>query len=69
MNTEICRIYLSVKRQAAEHLGQEYSQNLRSVKNQLLKSVKQLIRTTGKLTKDQVEITGLSTIRWDQLVD
>ena len=31
---------------------------LRSIKNQPLKSVKQLFRTTEKLIKDQVEITG-----------
>ena len=32
----------------------------------LSKSVKQLFRTTEKLIKDQVEITGLSTIDWNQ---
>ena len=37
-------------------------QNLRSIKNQHLNSVKQLFRTTEKLIEDQVEITGLSTI-------
>ena len=37
-----------------------------SIKNQLLKSVKQLFRTTEKLIKDQVEITGLSTTDWNQ---
>ena len=49
---------LSVTFQAAVHLGQGYSQNPRSIKNQLLKSVKQFFRTTEKLIKDQVEITG-----------
>ena len=31
-----------------------------------MKSVKQFFRTTQKLIKDQVEITGLSTIDWNQ---
>ena len=37
---------MSVTLQDAVHLGQDYSQNLRSIKNQHLKSVKQLFRTT-----------------------
>ena len=61
-------IYMSVTLQASVHLGQDYSQNLRSIKNQPLKSVKQLFRTTEKWIKDQVEITGLSTIDWNQLM-
>ena len=32
----------------------------------VLKSAKQLFRTTEKLTKDQVGITGLSTTDWNQ---
>ena len=59
---------MSVTLQAAVNLGRDYSKTLRSVKNQLLKSVKQLFRTTAKLIKDQVEITGLSTIDGDQLM-
>ena len=67
VNTAISGIFfMSVTLQDAVHLGQDYSQNLRSIKNQPLKSVKQLFRTTEKLIKDQVEITGLSTINWDQ---
>ena len=57
---------MSVTLQAAVHFGQDYSQNLRSIKNQPSKSVEQLFRTTEKLIKDQVEITGLSTIDWNQ---
>ena len=59
-------IFMSVTPQDAVYLGQDYSQNQRSMKNQLLKSVKQLFRTTEKLINDQVEITGLSTIDWNQ---
>ena len=46
---------MSVTLQAAVHLGQDYSQNLRSIKNQPLKSEKQSCRTTEKFVKDQVE--------------
>ena len=48
-------------------MGKIYSQNLRSINNQRLKSLKQLFRTTEKLIKDQVEIASLSTIDWNQL--
>ena len=44
--------FMSVTLQAAVHLGRDYLQNLRSVKNQSSKSVKQLFRTTEKLIKD-----------------
>ena len=54
--------------QAAVHLGQDYTENLQSTKNQPLKSGRQLFRTTEKLIKDQAEITGLSKIDWKQLV-
>ena len=59
---------MSVTHQAAVHLGPDYSLNLRSVKNQSLKSVEHLFRTTEKLIKEQTEITGLSTINWDQFM-
>ena len=68
VNTVIWCIFMSVTLQAAVHLGQDYSQNLRSTKNQPLKSVEQLFQTTEKLIKDQVEITSLSTIDWNQPV-
>ena len=57
---------MSVTRQAAVHLGPDYSMNLRSVKNQSSKSVVQLFRTTERLIKEQTETTGVSTINWDQ---
>ena len=66
VNTVYGGIFMCVTLQAAVHLGQDYSQNLRSIKYQPLKSVKQLFRTTEKLIKDQVEITGLSTSDWNQ---
>ena len=57
---------MSVTFQAAVHLGQDYTGNLRSIKNQPLKSVRQLFQTTERLITDQMEITGLSTIDWKQ---
>ena len=51
---------MSVTLQAAVHLIQDYSENLRSIKNQPLMSVKQLFRTTEKLITDQKEITCVS---------
>ena len=66
VNTAIWGIFISVTLQAAVHLGQDYLQNLRSVKNQSSKSVEQLFRTTEKLIKDQTEFAGLSRIDWKQ---
>ena len=68
VNTAIWCFFTSVTLQAAVHLGQDYSQNLRSIQNQPSKCVEQFFRTTEKLIKDQVEITGLSTIDWNHLM-
>ena len=68
MWTELYGVYLSVTLQAAVHLGRDYLSSSRSVKNQSSKSVKQLFRTADKLIKYQFEITGLSTIDWDETV-
>ena len=68
VNTAIWDIFLSVTLQAAVHLGQDYTDNLPSTKNQPLKSVTQLFETTVRLIKDQTEITGLTTIDWMQPV-
>ena len=67
VNTANWGIFMSVTLQAAVHLARVYSLSLRSVKNQSSKTVEQLFRTTEKLIKEQTEITGLSTINWDQL--
>ena len=61
VNTAIWDVFMSVTLQAAVHLGRNYSINLRSVKNQSSKFVKQLFCTTEKLTQEQTEIAGLST--------
>ena len=59
---------MNVTLQAAVHLGRDYMENLQSTKNQPLKSLGQLFQTTERLTRDQTEITGLSTIDWKQLM-
>ena len=61
-NTAMWRISMSVT------LRQDYSENLRSTKNQPLKSVKQLFQMIERLSTDQAEITGLTTIDWKQLM-
>ena len=66
VNTTIWGVFMSVTLQAAIHLGQDCSMNLRSVKNQSSKSVEQLFWTTERLVNEQTETTGVSTINWDQ---
>ena len=56
--------FMSVALQAAVHLGQDYTENLQSTKDQPLKSVRGLFQTVGRLIREQAEITGLSTIDW-----
>ena len=46
-------ILMSVTLHAAVHLGQDYTENLRSTKNQPLKSVRHLFQTTERLITDQ----------------
>ena len=53
---------MSVTVQAGVHLGKEYSEKLRSTRNQPTKSLKQLLQLTGKLIKDQKEITSIPVI-------
>ena len=62
MNKAVWCVFLNVTLQAAVHLGQDFMENLRFTKNQLLKSVKELFLVTEKLIKDQREITGLTTL-------
>ena len=56
----------SVTLQAAIHLGKDSSENLRSTRNQSMRSLEQLFQVTGKLTTDQKEITGIPVIDWQQ---
>ena len=54
VNTAIWCIFMSVTLQAAAvHLGKDYTENLRSTKNQPLKSLKQFFQVTERLITDQ----------------
>ena len=67
VNSNLRYIYVCHGLQAAVHLGRDYILNLRSVKNRSSKLVQHFFRTTEKLIQEQTEITGLSTINWNQL--
>ena len=67
VNTAVWDIFMNVTLQAAVHLGQAYMENLRFTKNQLLKSVKQLFQVTEEPTKDQKEISNVTTIGCKEL--
>ena len=66
MNAAIWSIFLSVTLQAAVYLGTDSTENLRSIKNQPKKNLRQLFQATQKLITDQTEITGITTIDWRQ---
>ena len=68
VNTAIWSMFMSVTLQAAVHLGKDYTQNMRSTKNQPLKSLRQLFQVSERLITDQTEITGLTTNDWQQLM-
>ena len=64
---EVCSVVRrGCGRSPTDDLGQDYMENLRFAKNQLLKSLKESFRVTEKLIKDQREITGLTTIDYKQ---
>ena len=68
VNTAIWGIFLSVTLQAAVHLGKDYTEILRSTKNQTKKSSRLLFQVTQKLITDQTEITGITTIDWREVM-
>ena len=53
VNAALVGIVMSVTLQAAVRLGKDYSENLCSIKNQSMRSLKQFIQVTGKLITDQ----------------
>ena len=61
-------VFMSVTLQAAGHVGTDYTENLRSTRNQSKKSLRQLFQVTRKLITDRTEITGITTIDWQQLM-
>ena len=67
VNMAIWGIFLNTTLQAAVHFGQDYEVNLRFVKNHLWNSVEQLFNETGRLIRDQTEITGVTTIDFKEL--
>ena len=54
VNTEIWCIFMSVTLQAAVHLGTDYTEKLRTTKNEPKKPLRQLFRVTERLITDQV---------------
>ena len=66
VNTAVRGIFMSVTLQSAVHLARDYTENLRSTKNQPKKSLSQLFQVTERLITDQTEITGLTTIDWQK---
>ena len=67
VNAAIWGIFLNTTLQEVVHLGQDYEVNLRYVKNHLWNSVEQLFNETGRLIRDQTEITGVNTINFKEL--
>ena len=55
VNTATRSKFMSVTLQAVVHLGKDYTENLRSTKNQSFKSLRQLFQVTEKLITDQTE--------------
>ena len=65
-STGIWDMFMNVTLQAAVHLGQDCTENLRSTKNQPLKSARQSLQTTARLITDRTEFSGKTTIDWKQ---
>ena len=68
VNEAIWSIFVSVTLQAAFHFGIDYTENLRSTKNQPKKPLRQLFQVTRKLITDQTQITSIKTIDRRQLM-
>ena len=68
VNTAIWCIFMSVTLQAAVRLGIDFTGILRSTKNHSKKSLRQLCQVNERFITDQTEITGLTTIDWQQPV-
>ena len=62
VNTIIWRMFMSVTLQVAVHPGNDYAENLHSIKNQTKRTLKQLFNVTEKLIRDQKEISGIPVI-------
>ena len=62
VNAFIWRMFMNTTLQTAVHLGQDYDQNLRFVKNHFGSSLKKLCQETENLIKNQTAIIGVSMI-------
>ena len=60
VNAAIWCIFMSVFCQAAAHLGKDYTENLRSTKNQHLKSLRQLFQVSERLWTDTLHTSFFS---------
>ena len=66
VNATIWAMLMNSTLQAAVHLGQDFDQYLRFVKNHFWSSLKKLFEETEKLIKNQTEITGVSMIDYEE---
>ena len=58
--------FMLIAQQAAIHLGNEFTGNLRATKNQPQRTVKQVFDVTRKLVKEKKEIQGISMVNWQE---
>ena len=65
MNAAIWGMFMNTTLQAPVHLGQDYDQNFRFVKNHFWSSLKKSFKETGKFIKNQTEIIGVSMIDYE----
>ena len=68
VNAAAWSIFMSVTLQAAVHLGTNFTNNLRSTRNQYMKSLRQLVQVTRKLIVEQTDNSVITTIDWQQLM-
>ena len=68
VNAAFWSIFMSVTLQIAVHLGTDFTENLRCARNQSKKSFRKLFQLTRKLITDQIEIAGITTTDWPQIM-
>ena len=66
VNTAIWGIFMSVTLQAAVHLGKDNTDNSTTYQESTLEIFETVFQVTERLITDQTEITGLTTIDWQQ---
>ena len=68
-STAVWGIFMSVTLQAAVHPGIDYTENLRSTKNQLKKPLRQLFQVAQRLFTDQTKITDWPRLTGKQTLE